>query len=84
MRVMRTHNICFNGEIRKKKYLRISSNTLLKRTEEANWSGSAQFAIKYMYVNTRPLLIFSQSDSLIQVVDINSNTEWQTVQIQIS
>ena len=32
----------------------------------------------------RPLLIFSQSDYLIQVVDTNSNTEWQTVQIQIS
>ena len=31
-----------------------------------------------------PLLIFSQSDNLIQIVDINSNTEWQTVQIQIS
>ena len=31
-----------------------------------------------------PLLIFSQSDYLIQVVDTNSNTEWQTVQIQIS
>ena len=31
-----------------------------------------------------PLLIFSQSDYLIHVVDTNSNTEWQTVQIQIS
>ena len=31
-----------------------------------------------------PLLIFTQSDYLIQVVDINSNTDWQTVQIQIS
>ena len=31
-----------------------------------------------------PFPIFSQSDYLIQVVDINSNTEWQTVQIQIS
>ena len=31
-----------------------------------------------------PLPIFSQSDSLIQAVDINSHTEWQTVQIQIS
>ena len=31
-----------------------------------------------------PLPIFSQSDYLIQVVDINSHTEWQTVQIQIS
>ena len=31
-----------------------------------------------------PLLIFSQSDYLIQVVDINSHTECQTVQIQIS
>ena len=30
------------------------------------------------------LLIFSQSDYLIQIVNINSNTEWQTVQIQIS
>ena len=30
------------------------------------------------------VLIFSQSDYLIQVVDMNSNTEWQTVQIQIS
>ena len=31
-----------------------------------------------------PLLIASQSDYLIQIVDINSHTEWQTVQIQIS
>ena len=30
----------------------------------------------------RPLPIFSQSDYLIQDVDINSHTEWQTVQIQ--
>ena len=29
-------------------------------------------------------LIFSQSDYLIKVVDIDSYTEWQTVQIQIS
>ena len=29
-------------------------------------------------------LIFSQSDYLIKIVDINSHTEWQTVQIQIS
>ena len=32
----------------------------------------------------RPLLIFSQSVYLIQIVDTNSNTEWQTLQIQIS
>ena len=32
----------------------------------------------------RPFPIFSQSDYLIQVVDINSNTEWQTVEVQIS
>ena len=31
-----------------------------------------------------PFLIVSQSDCLIQVVDANSHTEWQTVQIQIS
>ena len=31
-----------------------------------------------------PLLIFSQSDYLIQIIDINSHTSWQTVQIQIS
>ena len=31
-----------------------------------------------------PLLIVSQSDFLIQIVDINSHTKWQTVQIQIS
>ena len=31
-----------------------------------------------------PFLIASQSDYLIQIVDINSHTEWQTVQIQIS
>ena len=30
------------------------------------------------------LLIFSQSDYLIQIVDTNSHTKWQTVQIQIS
>ena len=29
-----------------------------------------------------PLLILSQSDSLIQIVDINSHAEWQTVQIR--
>ena len=28
--------------------------------------------------------IFSQSDYLFQIVDINLHTEWQTVQIQIS
>ena len=32
----------------------------------------------------RPLLIFSQSDCLIQIVATNSHTEWQTVQTQIS
>ena len=31
-----------------------------------------------------PFLIVSQSDSLIQIADIKSNSEWQTVQIQIS
>ena len=31
-----------------------------------------------------PLLIFSQSDYLIQVIDTNSHSQWQTVQIQIS
>ena len=31
-----------------------------------------------------PFQIFSQSDYLIQIVDINSHTEWQAVQIQIS
>ena len=31
-----------------------------------------------------PLLVFSQSDYLIQLVHTNSNTWWQTVQIQIS
>ena len=29
-------------------------------------------------------LIFSQSDNLIRIVDTNSNTEWQTVQLQTS
>ena len=32
----------------------------------------------------RPFLIVSQSDYLIQIVDIISHTKWQTVQIQIS
>ena len=31
-----------------------------------------------------PLLIFSQSDYLVQIVAKNSHTYWQTVQIQIS
>ena len=31
-----------------------------------------------------PFQTFSQSDYLIQIVDINSHNEWQTVQIQIS
>ena len=33
---------------------------------------------------SKPLIILSQSESLIQIVDINSDTKWQTVQIQIS
>ena len=33
---------------------------------------------------THPFQIFSQSDYLIQITDINSHTELQTVQIQIS
>ena len=33
---------------------------------------------------SHPHLIFSQSDYLIQIVDINSHTQWQAVQIQIS
>ena len=33
---------------------------------------------------SRPLQIFNQSDYLIQIDDIDSHTEWQTVQIQIS
>ena len=32
---------------------------------------------------SRPILILSQLDNLIQVVDTNSHTSWQTVQIQI-
>ena len=31
-----------------------------------------------------PFLILSQSDYLIQIVDLNSHSEWQIVQIQIS
>ena len=31
-----------------------------------------------------PFQIFSQSDYLIKIADINSHTEWQTVQIQIN
>ena len=31
-----------------------------------------------------PIQIFSQSDCLIQIVDTNSLTEWQTMQIKIS
>ena len=31
-----------------------------------------------------PLLIISQSDYLIQVVNTNSHADWQTVQIHIS
>ena len=31
-----------------------------------------------------PLVIFSQSDYLIWIVALNSHTQWQTVQIQIS
>ena len=33
---------------------------------------------------SHPLLIFSQSGYLIQIVVINLHTQWQTVQIQIS
>ena len=36
-----------------------------------------------MYQMLSPLIIDSQSDCLIQASDTNSNTEWQTVQIQI-
>ena len=31
-----------------------------------------------------PLIIFSQSNCFIRIVDINSHTKWQTVQLQIS
>ena len=31
-----------------------------------------------------PLITLSQSESLIQIIDINADTKWQTVQIQIS
>ena len=41
-------------------------------------------AIKLTLEMPRLFQIFSQSDHLIQIVDINSHTEWQTVQIQIS
>ena len=45
--------------------------------------------MKFLHVDNEikmphPLLIFSQSDYLIRIVDINSHTKWQTVQIQIS
>ena len=33
---------------------------------------------------SRPFLIFSQSDYVIRIVAINSHTQWQIVQIQIS
>ena len=33
---------------------------------------------------SRPFQIFRQSDYLIQIIDINSHTELQTMQIQIS
>ena len=58
---------------------------------EANWSGSTLFAkagfIRLSRTRVKmpcPLQIFSQSEYLIQIVDINPHTEWQTVQIQIS
>ena len=36
-----------------------------------------------MNKDVTPFLIVSQSDYLIQIIDINLHTEWQTVQIQI-
>ena len=47
-------------------------------------SGFSRTRVKPCNVMPHPLQIFSQSDYLIKVVDTNSNTEWLTVQIQIS
>ena len=89
---MSTHNICFCGEI-KKKYLTGYPLSAAMR------SFCTDMICYCMFSNTRlllalvllnklrchaPLLIFIQSDYLIQVVYTHSNTEWQTVQIQIS
>ena len=52
------------------------------------WRGSIMLNINpcpAAYIKmSRPIQIFSQSNCLIQIVDINSHTEWQTVYIQIS
>ena len=47
---------------------------------------SCNYLLTLVLLNKMPrlFLIFSQSDYLIQIGDINSHTEWQTVQIQIS
>ena len=48
---------------------------------------SSRYDLTLVMLNKKmlhPLLIFYKSDHMIQAVDTISNTEWQTVQIQIS
>ena len=56
--------------------VQISRTVLLK--EMANPCNTENFKMPH------PLLIVSQSDYLIQIVNTNPYTQWQTVQIQIS
>ena len=51
----------------------IAEQTELAITVDSNLNPS--------HAKPHPLVIVSQSDSLNQIVDINSYTEWQTVQI---
>ena len=65
----------------------ISADSDLLTLIQESLSGSALFALTLVLLNKKmphPFQILSQSDYLIQIVDINSHTEWQTVQIQIS
>ena len=59
---------------------------ILVRLNAVNVSEDATMVFTLVLLNKLPhqLLIFSQSDYLIQIVATNSNTYWQTVQIQIS
>ena len=94
---MSTHPKCFYGEIRRNaslETLRLEVCTVLPVSILwFNLKGFLKFAITCVFgINPChaeyikmpcPLPIFSQSDFLIQVVDINSHTWRQTVQIQI-
>ena len=82
--LMSTNHKCFHKELGKTYiYLNREMRTIL------NWNGQTLMLAQQLTLVLLnkliplPLLIFSQSNYLIQIIDINSHTEWQTVQIPI-